>query len=350
MVGNSTSKPVTLADVARLADVSVPTASRVLNGGVRGKGGNRELRERVEDAARVLGYSVSAAAQATKEGRARTIGLLVSDVEDFGAATIIAGILDAAEDRGLSVAVRATHDDAEREVELLTQFRGERHRAIILATSRTTNLERELAVKTQLEVLQRHGANIVLIGDSDHDYSRVTVNNHDAAAALADELAAAGNRRFAILAGPEEQITSRDRVAGFLAGLARHGIEVPEELIFHHGFDRDGGHLAVDILGDRLRDLDVIAAMSDGMAVGAIAALRRRGLETPRDIEVTGFDHVPMLGDVLPEFSTVGVPLHEFGESALKMAVDEPTPEIAKRRVAHKTSLIVRGVMIGVAA
>src|SRR5690625_6400189 len=71
-------KPPTLADVARLAGVSTTTASRVLNGGVRGKkSGSAEVRKRVTDAARSLGYSVNPAAQTTKEGRARTVALLV---------------------------------------------------------------------------------------------------------------------------------------------------------------------------------------------------------------------------------------------------------------------------------
>jgi len=341
-------KPATLTDVARLAGVSVPTASRVLNGGVRGvDSGRRELRKRVQDAASALGYSVSPAAQAIKDGRARTIGLLVSDIEDFGAATIIAGVMHAAEERGLSVAVRTTRDDARREIDLLTHFRGERHRAIVLATSRTTDARRESALGEQLRILQEQGASIVLIGDSDLDYPRVTIDNRRAAAELAGALVRSGHRRFAIVSGPVEQITARDRVEGFLEGLASHGIAVPGEAVVHAEFSRDGGYEAVDRLGSRIRELDVIAAMSDAMAVGVIARLREHGLAVPSDLEVTGFDHVPMLGDVLPEFSTVEVPLEEFGESALRLALDEPDGVAERTHVALKASLIVHGVKVG---
>ncbi|MEQ4721190.1 LacI family DNA-binding transcriptional regulator [Nonomuraea sp. B19D2] len=348
MAKDSPAKPATLADVARLAGVSVPTASRVLNGGVRGAAsGRRELRERVEDAARTLGYAVSPAAQAIKGGRARSIALLVSDIADFGCSTMIAGVMRAAEDRGLSVAVRATLDDADREADLLTDFRGERHRAIVLATSRSTNLARESALDAQLRILQSQGTNVVLIGDSNLEYPRVTVDNRNAAAALAGALVAAGHRRFAIISGPEEQITSRDRAGGFLAGLSAHGIAVPEDAVVHSGFNRDGGYTAVDALEAHLRDLDVVAAMSDAMAVGAIARLRERGLLVPRDLEVTGFDHVPLLGDVMPEFTTVQVPLAEFGEAALRIALDEPGSAAGRRHVALKASLIVHGVKVG---
>lgn len=344
MTGGSGSKPVTLTDVARLARVSVPTASRVLNGGVRGKAsGTPELRRRVEDAARALGYSVSTAAQAIKDGRARTIALIVSDIDDFGSATMIAGVMHAAEERGLSVAVRTTRDDARRELDLLTQLRGERHRAIVLATSRTTDAERETVLDEHLRVLQAQGASVVLIGDTDLPYPAVTVDNRRAAARLAAGLADAGHRSFAVISGPTDQVTSRDRVEGFLEGLAERGIAVPDDDVIHAPFSRDGGFEAVGRLGDRVGGFDVIAAMSDAMAVGAIASLRGRGIEVPDDIEVTGFDHVPMLGDVLPRFSTVEIPLEAFGEAALSLALADAEGDERPTRIALSTETIVNG-------
>lgn len=337
MTTTDTRKPATLADVAARAGVSVPTASRVLNGGVRGtRSGSPEIRKRVKDAARALGYSVSTSAQAIKDGRSRTVALVVTDIDDYGSATVIAGMMHAAERRGLSVAVRTTHDDPERERELLTTLRGERHRAVILATSRTTEATREAAVDAQLRTLRDQGASVVIIGDSDLDYPSVRVDSHQAAAELASHLVGAGRRRFGIIAGPDDQITSRDRVDGFLAGLAPHGLTVAPENIVHTALTRDGGFAAVEQLADRLDEFDVLAAMTDTMAVGVIAALRRRGVAVPDDIDVTGFDHVPMIVDLLPEFSTVEIPLKAFGEAALSLALDsddyaQHTPSIALR-------------------
>lgn len=336
-------KPPTLTDVARLAGVSVPTASRALNGGVRGtQSGSPELRRRVLDAARALGYSVNPAAQATKDGRARTVALLVSDIEDFGSATMISGVMHAAEKRGVSVAVRTTLDDPLRELELLTTLRGERHRAVVIATGRTTDEHRERAVGMQLQTLAERGTRVVVIGDSSLDFPSVTVDNHEAARLLADALARSGKKRFAVLSAPAIEITSKDRVEGFLEGLSSHGISVRPGDIVHRAFSRDGGYAAVDQLAERIGEFDVIAAMSDAMAVGAIARLRELGVESPRDVEVTGFDHVPMLGDVLPRFSTVEVPLEAFGEAALSLALDDGDPG-ADTRIALRATPIVHG-------
>lgn len=319
---SKSAKPATLADVARMAGVSVPAASRALNGGVRGKqSGSPELRSRVEEAARALGYSVSPAAQAIKGGRARTVAFIVGDIDDFGSATMIAGIMHAAEEHGVSVAVRTTRDDSAREIDLLAQLRGERHLAVVMATSRTTDAAREAAVKDQLRVLNDHGARIVVIGDNDLGFPTVTVDNRHAARLLAQGLADAGKRRFAMVSGPDIELTALERVGGFAEGLAARGIAVEERDIVHTEFSRDGGYRAVEQLRDRLAELDVIAAMSDAMAVGVIARLRELGVSTPADIEVTGFDHVPMLGDVLPGFSTVEVPLEHFGGAALELAL-----------------------------
>ncbi|MFK4806232.1 LacI family DNA-binding transcriptional regulator [Microbacterium sp. ZW CA_36] len=343
---SKTDKPATLADVARLAGVSVPAASRALNGGVRGRqSGSAELRSRVEEAARTLGYSVSPAAQTMKGGRSRTVAFIVGDIDDFGSATMISGMMHAAEERGISVAVRTTRDEPARELEILTQLRGERHLAVVMATSRTTDSAREASVKEQLMVLRDHGARIVVIGDNDLGFPTVTVDNRRAAGLLAEGLARAGQRRFAIVSGPDGEITALERVGGFVEGLAAQGIVIDERDIVHTEFSRDGGYRAADLLRDRIGDLDVIAAMSDAMAVGVIARLRELAPHSLAGIEVTGFDHVPMLGDVLPEFSTVEVPLEEFGGAALGLVLDEHAPgveEIALTAtpILHGTPLI----------
>lgn len=335
-------KPPTLTDVAKLAGVSIPTASRVLNGGVRGPAsGGEEIRRRVVEAADELGYTVNLAAQATKGGRARTIALVVSDIDDFGSATMIAGVMQAAETRGISVAVRATRDDAQREADLLLELRGERHRGIIFATSRTTDVERERLMDASLRTLQDHGARIVVIGDSDLPYPSVVVDNAAAARSLAIGLVDAGHQRFAIAAGPRDQITSRDRVSGFLDGLAERGIQVPDADIVHSEFSRDGGYEVVAQLGERYRELDLIAAMSDAMAVGIIARLLELGLTVPGDIEVSGFDQVPMLSDVLRAFSTVEVPLEAFGEAAMSLIFDDSAEQGIRRSL--KATAVVQG-------
>lgn len=319
--GSADAKPPTLAQVADLAGVSVPTASRVLNGGVRGsRSGNSELRNKVLAAAETLGYTPSPAAQTMKGGRANTIALLISDIEDAGSATIVAGVMHAAERRGLSIAVRATLDDRKRELELLRALRGERHRGVIIAASRTSVQDRERQVRDELQLLRKQGARVVIVGENLLGFPSVTVDNSGTARRLAEGLVARGARRFAIVAGPVEQLTSQRRLEGFSAGL--QGVGGPIEIV-HDDFSREGGYRAAAKLERLLPNIDVVAAMSDGMAVGAFVKARELGIEVPGQLSVTGFDSVPVVSALLPGFSTVEVPLEAFGEAAVSLAVDE---------------------------
>lgn len=347
--GSKKQRPVTLTDVARLAGVSIPSASRVLNAGVRGPGtGNEETRKKVLAAAEKLGYTVSLAAQTMKNGRSRTVALVVGDIDDFGAATIISGVMHAAEERGLSLAVRATRDDPRRERAILREMRADRLLAVIFATSRSTDVARERAMDAELRTLRDLGARIVLIGDSTLDYPSVTIDNAKAANALARGLVAAGHRRFAIVAGPEGEVTSQDRADGFRAGLRAEGIEVADADVVHAEFTRNGGFEAGSKLAGRVQSFDHIAAMSDGMAVGVVASLRDAGVHVPDDVEVSGFDHVPMLGDVMPSFSTVEVPLDAFGEAAFSL-IEARSPGTVST-ISLSAFPIVRGVRIGIDA
>jgi LacI family transcriptional regulator len=181
----------------------------------------------------------------------------------------------------------------------------------------------------------------VVVGSSQLRYPSVVVDNASAARALARGLVAVGHRRFGIAAGPSNQVTSHDRVSGFLAGLAEERVRVEMDDLVHCDFSRDGGFEAGKALARRLAHLDHVAAMSDAMAVGLIAGFREVGAAVPEDLEVSGFDHVPMLGDVMPTFSTVEVPLGQFGEAALTLIEDESTA--ATTVISLPSCPIVRG-------
>lgn len=324
MAKKSVTSAVTLSDVARLAGVSLPTASRVLNPGVRGAtSGTPELRQRVIDAAERLGYVVNAAAQATAAGASRAITLIVSDLDDFGATTMISGVMHAAEARGLSVSVRATRDVEQREVEIVSALRGERHRGVIVAASRSSDFDREARMSQALRALEATGTRVVVIGRSELPFSSVVTDNRAAAAAFAERVCANRAGRVMVVAGPADQLTSRDRLAGFMEGAARAGVDIAADDILYEEFSRDGGFRAATALAAQADEPVLVAAMSDAMAVGLIAGLREQGIEARERFPVTGFDNVPMIGDLLPEFDTVAVPLEQFGEAAVGLLLDD---------------------------
>jgi len=110
----------------------------------------------------------------------------------------------------------------------------------------------------------------------------------------------------------------------FTEGLADSGEVVAR---IEGTFTRDGGYEAMAELLARGARPDVVFAVNDVMAVGALAAAREAGVSVPGDIRVAGFDDIPTLRDIVPSLTTVRVPLERIGEVAVRMALGEVTTE-----------------------
>lgn len=325
------SAQVTLSDVARAAGVSPATASRVLNGSP-GRRVSPDLAAQVTAAARELGYSVNAPAQAMARGTTTTVGLVVHDIADPYAAAIAAGVIDAAHWRGLLVTIASTLSDAELELRHVQGLVQQRARAVILAGSRFTDDPTNGALARALASVDAAGGRVAVVGRNSLDVGTVEVANYDGAAHLGRTLHSLGYRRFAVLAGPEALATSEDRVDGFRAGVAECGADVAPENIIGAQFTRDGGYVAMRELLDRGLAAECVFAANDVMAVGAMAALREQGHRVGADVALAGFDDIAMLRDIEPPLTTVRIPLVEIGRAALELAVDPPSGSHLARR------------------
>lgn len=310
----------TLAEVAAHAGVSLATASRALNGSARRV--NPDLQERVLASARALGYSANVQAQAVARGMSNVVALVVGDIADPYFAAVASGVIRVADDRGLIVTITATgpytgEASIARERAALDALRGQRPRAVVLAGSRVVG-SGEGGPSAGADVAAVASGRVAVIGGGAPGVRTVAVDNHDGAAALARELTALGYRDFAILAGPEELVTVRDRVQGFrsVAGVAS---------VRHTEFSRDGGHRAMAQLLASGERPECVFAVADVMALGAMSALREAGIAPGADIGVAGFDDLPLVADVTPALSSVALPLADIGARALELALsDEP--------------------------
>ncbi|WP_370942078.1 LacI family DNA-binding transcriptional regulator [Amycolatopsis sp. cg5] len=326
----------TLADVAREAGVSLATASRVLNGGNRQVGG--ELRKSVLQAARRLQYTANGPAQAMARGRGTVVGLLVHDIVDPYFSSIAAGVMRVAAQHRLTVTIASTANHPENELEYVSTLRGQRARAVILAGSRVENRSLQRRLTDELRAFEAAEGRAVVIGQRKLPFDTVMLENRRGAADLAKGLAGLGHRSFAVLAGPPELLTSRDRVTGFREALGHQGLTLPPKQVLHTVFTRDGGYQAmVRLIDGGFRD-GCVFAVNDVMAVGAMAACRDRGLRVPQDIAVAGFDDIITLRDIRPSLSTVRVPIESMGEKAFEFALSD---RLGEPRVHQVTGEVV---------
>jgi LacI family transcriptional regulator len=328
---------VTLHDVAREAGVSIATASRALNGSARNV--RTENASRVRAAAAKLNYRPHPSAQAVARGSTPTVALVVGDVADPYFSAIAAGVTQAAEAAGLVVTMAVAGRSPQRELELVRTLRGQRPRVIVVAGTRVDNVggaggagadgvngvggtDMRGALVGELEEYQAAGGRVVMVSQRDLPFDTVTIDNTGGAHRLALALAGAGYRRFAIFRAPDSVRTSRDRVAGFTAGLRASGLTLDDRFVFETEFTRGGGYDAARKLAERgAGEVEVVFAVNDVMAIGAMTAFRDAGLVPGEDIAVAGFDDIDSAIDVTPALTSVAVPLREAGRAAMRLAL-----------------------------
>jgi len=339
---------VTLHDVAREAGVSLATASRALNGSARTV--NDEYRQRVAAAALKLNYTTNLSAQAVAKGSTTSVALLVGDIADPYFSSIAAGVIKGSEDAGLIVTMSVTERSPERELELVRALRGQRPRVIILAGSRSAGEEHQASLAAELEAFEATGGRVVFVSQHELPFDTVRIDNYGGARALAESLVELGYTRFAAITGESRLLTATDRLAGFTDGLAAHGIGLPPERVVAGGFTRDGGYAGAIELADRgLDGVELVFAVNDVMAIGAMNGLRSRGIEPGRDIAIAGFDDIQTVRDVSPALTTVRIPLWEVGASALAVAL-RPREEGVERDLAVDTAVVLRASTPGIAS
>ncbi|MGC9665921.1 LacI family DNA-binding transcriptional regulator [Planosporangium sp. 12N6] len=322
---------VTLEDVARAADVSLATASRALNGTARVTPG---LRERVLEAAERLAYTPNAHARALAGATNRTVGVICHDVSDPYFAAVAGGIMRVAGENDLLVMLASTFREPEREIAYVSMLRAERAPAILLIGSGFEDPDWEQALDAELEPYLKGGGRVAVV--SRHrslKVDSVLPENRAGAAALARALLDLGHRRFVVLAGPRALTTVADRVGGFRDELRKDGVRLSPADILEGPFTRDGGYAAMSELISRGLEATCVFAVTDVMAIGAVAALRDHGLSVPGDVSVAGFDDIPIVRDLMPPLTTVALPLQQLGERAMELVLTENP---GRRRRIHR--------------
>lgn len=328
---------VTLQDVARRAEVSLATASRVLNGTTQVRS---DLRERVLAAASELAYAPNAHAQALARASSQSIGLICHDVSDPYFATISRGVTRAAAEHGLLVMLASTFRDPAREVDYVAMLRAQRARAILLIGSGFEDRTWERRMGAELDPYERAGGRVAVL--SRHRSLRVDTvqpENREGAAALARALLALGHRDFAVLTGPRTLTTVVDRLGGFRDALAEAGVPLPDDRIIEESFTRDGGYAAATELIRRGSQATCVFAITDVMAIGALSAFRYHGVDVPGQVSLAGFDDIPIVRDLVPPLTTVSLPLEEMGERVMNLALREPARRSRVERITGEVVL-----------
>jgi DNA-binding LacI/PurR family transcriptional regulator len=330
MPGGRRRDGLTVAGIARLAGVSAPTVSKVLNGR---SGVALSTRRRVEEVLRERGYR-----RPEPVGPAAVLELVFHALESMWVLEIMRGVERVARQHELAVVVTEMQGR-------LTPGRAWTEQVLARRPAGVVAVFSDLTPEQQVQLSSRAIPLVVLdpTGEPLHDTPSVGATNWSGGLAATRHLLELGHRRVAMISGPTEWLCCRARLDGYRAAMDAAGVPVDPELVRASILYEEGGLRGGRELLALPDPPTAIVTANDLQAVGVYEAARQAGVRIPADLSVVGFDDLPFTQWTGPPLTTVRQPLVDMGATAasmvLALAGGEP---VAHTRVELATSLVVR--------
>jgi len=301
----SRNRRVTIRDVARLAEVSIGTASKAMNAGGRLR---QETREKVMRVAKEIGYRPNDLAQSLHRSRSRTVGILTNDSFGRFSFPIIQALEERLADHGIAVFMCNATDDPARERQHIDQLLGKRIDGLVVTARRSD--ERPAILVGGIPV-------IYVFSQADDPDALCLLPDDEGGAVLAVEhLIGLGRRRIAHVTGPERFEAVRLRHRGYQRALERAGLGGGHFLT--GDWSEQWGREAVALLfGGKGETPDALFCGNDQIARGAAEALRDRGIAVPKDVAIVGFDNWLVMAEAArPPLTSIDMNLPALGREA----------------------------------
>ena len=320
-------KHVTIKDIARYLSISVSTVSRAL---MDDRNVRKETREKVLEAARILGYKPNPVATNLKYGHTNTVGVIVPEMVTPFASTVINGIRSVLYGNGIKVIVADSGEDPDRERENLRLMEHFMVDGIIVSMcSYKKNREdyiRLLEADLPMVFYDRipHGL----------DVPQVIVDDYRKSFFLVEKMILGGRKRIVHIQGPDDIYNSVERARGYRDALAKYKIPYEEDtMLIKAGMTFDAGAQVADILVRKEIPFDAVFAFTDTLAIGAMNRLRELGKKIPEEVAVASFSGTELSTIVYPRLTTVEPPLFQMGEKAAEMILEQIKNHDAPKRI-----------------
>ncbi|WP_151478441.1 LacI family DNA-binding transcriptional regulator [Streptomyces albicerus] len=314
----------TMVDVARSAGVSVATVSHVLNDTRPVRPATRQA---VLDAIDELGYTPNTLARSLVTSRTRSIGLAVSAISNPYFTEILQGVEAGALERGYSLLIADPHDDPAHERKVVQLLHERRVDGMIVAPS--------VHPEELLGYLGRHDVPTVFLdrlvdGDRPADggaapgfvFDQVCAENTESVALLVRHLAELGHKRIGLVAGLPGLSTTSERISGYRLGLAYAGFPYDERLVVSGNSEAAGAERATDALLSLPAPPTALVTANNAMTIGALRAVREKGLSVPDDLALCCFDDFSWADLFSPRLTAISQPSKEIGARAVRLLLD----------------------------
>ncbi|MEK4461427.1 LacI family DNA-binding transcriptional regulator [Paenibacillus sp. FSL H8-0315] len=296
---------MTIKDVAKIAGVSVATVSRVINesGYV-----NIDTRKKVEAAIKEMNYTPNEVARSLYKRKSKLIGLLLPDITNPFFPQLARGIEDRMQEQGYRIIFGNSDENEDKEMDYIQTFIQNN----VIGMISSTNFP-ESDVYSNLKIP------VVFLDRTSNDSPSVYADGTKGGRLAAQEIIARGSKKITVIQGPAHIKPAQDRFLGAIEVLNEMGISynVIETSSFSHTVAEQW---AVELF-DKYIDTDGVIASNDIVATAVIHEAHRLGKRVPQDLQIIGFDDIPLSSLLSPALSTIRQPAHDMGREAAGLLI-----------------------------
>jgi LacI family transcriptional regulator len=325
---------ITLVELAQAAGVSVSTVSRALSNGKYPL--KKETRQKILQLAEEMGYKPNLVARGLQSSRSHLVGVIVDRMQSPFAAATVQGIQDGLLKAGYSISIAYSNRDQAVAIEAINSFYSHQVDGVIILNSWLHTFNDP--------ILSLQDRPFVFVNRvfSDRIQNCVAPGDRQGARLATQHLVDLGHRRIGYINGMEDWIEAQNRLAGYRDVLMENGLPVDESLIRHGNWGVDSGHDATrELLALEERPTAIFAA-NDIMALGAIYAIQKAGLDVPADVAVVGYDDRDFAAWIKPALTTVRMPSYEMGQAAARLLLEQINNEAMEDATQISGNLIIR--------
>ena len=324
---------VTIKDVAREANMSVATVSRVLNGSGPV---SEKARRLIREVAGKMRYVPHSGARSLITSKTETLGVLLPDLYGEFFSEVIRGMDDTAQRNGFHLLISRAYADRNGIETAIRAMRGRVDGVVVMSP--------DLDAESLLNMPSTMPVVLLCSVSRGNEIDSLTIQNCRGAREMVSHLVSLGHTRVAIIKGSPRNYDAAERLRGYRMALRDARIVPDSSLELSGNFTEAGGYAAaMELLSLRVRPTAIFAA-NDSMAIGALSALRESGVEVPEEMAVAGFDDIPLARYLDPPLSSVHVPICELGARAVEILLEGITHknEHVRKRERVSTKLVIR--------
>lgn len=322
-----------MSDVAKLANVSPATVSRVLSNPDLV---SKETREKVLDVINKVNYKPHIVARQFRTKETKIILVVVPDITSAFFSRVLRGIEHVAVQHGYQVILGDTENEIKREQEYINLLLQKQADGMVLLTARQD--------KSKLEEISEHFPMVLACEYVDGlNVPTVSIDNISSARKATEHLIKLGHTKIAHITGSMNVILSRDRLRGFQQAMMSYDLEIDSSFIqesdasYESGYDQMMKLLALET------PPTAVFAFNDEVAIGAMKAAKDSQLSIPDDIAIVGFDNINMASIIEPNLTTINQPKYEIGKKAMELLLNIINGEpLQKKKFVMRDELIIR--------